>query len=100
MTYVGQLFGKTNLTVCVTSLNTEYPEGILEEPCRTYHQMQKSEKYCKLQGCTVTGIATPGGFKQKECRDAGDAAMPSPLSFFTRREERIPVLTLDLFVTR
>jgi hypothetical protein len=44
-------------------------------------------------------MVVPGGFKQKECRDAGDAAIPSPLSFFTRRKEGIPVLTLDLLMT-
>jgi hypothetical protein len=109
-THVGQLWGKNDMTGRLDrNMDTRYPEDLemnhrpLVDKCKNLRN--------RLQGRCVTGTIVLGAFSQitgslkmsgiyrKLCREAVDASMPGPPSFYTRRKDGIPVPPLDRFMT-
>jgi hypothetical protein len=110
LTYVGQLFGKDDLTGRImTGVDIEYPEDMTANYAGLIMKCKNLRSL--LHGCRVTGGTALGsfihiteGFKysglyRKLSRGARDASLPGPPSYFTRRKDGIPVPALDLFMT-
>ena len=110
LTYVGQLWGKDDITGRIDgSADVRYPDnmslnhgGLITKCKNLRHNLRRNMNAGTVligSFSQTTANIKYSGLYRKLCREALDASMPGPPSFFTRRKDGIPVPALDRFMT-